>query len=349
MELLKKLYTIHSMSGREKKMRKFIKRWVVQNVPEAVIEYDNSGNVYITKGYSETYPVVVAHLDQVQNDHSRDFQALEVDDIIIGYSPKSRAQQGLGADDKNGIWVGLNCLMKYDAIKAAFFVSEEMGCVGSERANMAFFVDARFVLQCDRRGANDLITTAGWTDLCSKEFVKAIQPELYGYKEANGMLTDVLTLKENGLSVCCLNISCGYYEPHTDYEFTCIPDLLNCLAFVEHIIETCQGVYPHTYSYTPQYPSKYDKKHYKESYDVYDWYGSIPSKLQDDEEHCERTFREIYYDCAKEFIECFPDASSDELYWYLKDSNTGVTFWSDWVKSLYWSIKYELLGCEKPI
>ena len=40
------------------------------------------------------------------------------------------------------------------------------------------------------------------------------------------MMTDVLELKEKGLKVSCLNLSCGYYEPHTDHEFTVKKDLL---------------------------------------------------------------------------------------------------------------------------
>ena len=54
-----------------------------------------------------------------------------------------------------------------------------------------------------------------------------------------------MALKENGLEISCINLSCGYYEPHTDNEFTVKADLLNCLYLIEHIIETCTEVYPH--------------------------------------------------------------------------------------------------------
>ena len=64
-ELLKKLYCIHSKSGNEKKMRRFIKRWISDNVPSAVVTQDNTGNLYITKGDAESYPCLCAHMDQV--------------------------------------------------------------------------------------------------------------------------------------------------------------------------------------------------------------------------------------------------------------------------------------------
>lgn len=251
MELLKKLYSIYSKSRKEENMLDFLINYVWDTEPTAEVDMDKLGNLYITKGKSETYPCVVAHVDQVQDEHSDDFMVVETEDIIFGYSRSKRTQQGLGADDKNGIWVGLKCLHKYDAIKLAFFVGEEIGCVGSRGANMAFFEDCRFVLQCDRRGYDDLITEASCTELCSDEFEKATCASVFGYSKAHGMMTDVMTLKENGLKVSCLNISCGYYQPHTNNEFTVKSDLQNCLEFVQFIIENCLAVYPHEYVYKP--------------------------------------------------------------------------------------------------
>ena len=74
MELLKALYEIHSPSGNEKKLKQFIKKWVASNIEGVECTWDNAGNVYFTKGESETYPVVVAHLDQVQKSHAKDFK-----------------------------------------------------------------------------------------------------------------------------------------------------------------------------------------------------------------------------------------------------------------------------------
>lgn len=245
MELLKQLYKIHSPSGNERTMKKFIRRCVRKHIPGAKIETDKTGNLYIIKGVSETYPCVVAHLDQVQRGHSKDFTPIETKELIFGYSPRNRRQEGLGADDKNGIWIALRCLEKYATLKVAFFVEEEIGCRGSSQANMDFFSDVRFVIQPDRKGYQDLITHIGWMELCSDEFLKATGYEQFGYQETEGAMTDILALKENGLEISCINLSCGYYEPHTDHEFTVKADLLNCLYLIEHIIETCTEVYPH--------------------------------------------------------------------------------------------------------
>lgn len=247
MELLKTLYSIYSPSTGEKKMRRFIKRWIYNNIPGAEVKTDTKGNIYVTKGKSEDYPCIVAHLDQVQKTHSKDFLCIESEEVIFGYSPKNRRQEGLGADDKNGIWIALKCLQKYDHMKAAFFVEEEIGCRGSAASDITFFTDCRFVIQCDRRGSKDLITSISFTKLCSEEFIKATNHQLFGYKTEDGLMTDVLELKERGVEVSCINMSCGYYKPHTDEEFTDKNDLLNCQRFVEHIIENCTEVYPHKY------------------------------------------------------------------------------------------------------
>ena len=328
MELLKQLFCIHSKSGKEGKIRKFIWNWVRQTVPDAKIECDKPGNLYVTKGKSDTYPCIVAHMDQVQERHSKDFIAYEAEDIIIGFSPKHKEQQGLGADDKCGLWIGLKCLQKFDCLKLAFFVGEEVGCKGSGLANMAFFDDCRFVIEPDRKGSEDLITQIGWTPLCSDDFLKDIGFKKFGYKETDGMMTDIEALKDHGLLLSCINVSCGYYKPHSNEEFVYKPALLNCFAFVEHIIKTCTKVYPHidnTAYYEKQnyYGDIYDD-YYSEIYDLLtndpslsfgdieamfkDWYGNKINKIE----------LETSYDQAREDILFWNDEKDGETTKFLK-------------------------------
>ncbi len=267
MKLLKQLYKIHSPSGKEKKLTQFIKQYIKANMPKVTIVTDKIGNMYITKGQNETYPCIVAHLDQVQRIHSKDFTAIETEEIIFGYSPSNRQYEGLGADDKNGIWIALKCLEKYDCLKIAFFVQEEVGCIGSSQADLSFFDNCRYIIQPDRRGHNDLVTSICWMPLCSKDFIKDIKPHKFNYIETEGMTTDVGELKSRGLEISCINLSCGYYEPHTDQEFTVKKDILNCLAFVEQIIEKSQKVYFHT-SEDYHKDEIYDDQRYEEIEDL---------------------------------------------------------------------------------
>lgn len=244
MELLKDLYRISSPSGEESAMTEF----VVKKLQEAGAEcrVDESGNVYAVKGEADTYPCIVSHLDEVHRAHEPGHSVLTLDDyLIFGYNVSSKETEGIGADDKNGIWVCLRAMQEYDVMKCAFFVGEEVGCVGSSKADMAFFDNVRYVLQCDRRGGHDFIIDAAGVELCSDEFIQAVGMEEFCYHEEFGCVTDVMTLKQNGLKVSACNLSCGYYNPHTDSEATDFNDLSRCLDFVRHIIETCTDVYPH--------------------------------------------------------------------------------------------------------
>ena len=267
MQLLKRLYNIYSPSGKEQKMVKFLCSYIRQLPGNISVSKDKFGNLYVVKGKAETYACLVSHIDQVSYcKHSKDFKALETRDIIFGYSPKNKRFENLGADDKNGVFICLECLKKYDSIKVVFFREEETGCRGSSEAAMSFFDDVRFVIQPDRKGNSDLITNISYSELCSEKFLEEVEPEKWGYREENGLMTDVLTLKENGLGVSCINVSCGYYNPHTDEEVTVKKDLMKSLSFIEHIIEDCTDVYPHILDYG--YWGRYDNELEDEIYEM---------------------------------------------------------------------------------
>ena len=316
MKLLRELYAIHSESGHEKKMRKYIRKWIYANVEDVVMTTDSTGNLLVTKGVAEDYPCIVAHMDQVQDKHEGDFHSYIMDGKIFGFSSSAMKMRGLGADDKNGIWVALKCLEKYPVMKCAFFVGEEIGCVGSEKVDMAFFDDCRWVVQCDRKGASDLITVAGGTPLCSDEFLSAIGMEKFGYKEEHGLMTDVMTLKDRGLKVSCINMSCGYYRPHTDEEYTIIEDLENCRAFVEWIVENVRDIYPH------EYEGGYG------GYGIYggcgDWYDDYYDKKWKDYYLEDDQFAEEVYD----YLTWQPNATDEEIYedlkWYTSHKKSEI-------------------------
>ena len=234
MERLITLYNTASPSGREEPMIRLLKAELERmGIPHY---RDRKGNLYAVKGRAKTYPCVVAHMDEVHRRTGKGYAAHIVDGrFVIGYDRKRKKTAGIGADDKNGIWICLKCLEDFKIMKCAFFVQEETGCIGSGEADMDFFADCRFVLQCDRKGDSDLVTRISGMDLCSEEFLERVNPEKYGYRATCGMHTDVYALKRRGLEVSCVNISCGYYKPHTDHEYTVLRDLAKCYRLVRHI------------------------------------------------------------------------------------------------------------------
>ena len=246
MKLLENLYKISSPSGQERTMQKFIIDYC-KKLQDVVALKDKTGNIYITKGEDKTYPCIVAHIDEVHPKNNNKEIVIH-NNVLLGLDRKAMKQTGIGADDKNGIWVALNLLTTQKVLKCAFFVGEEVGCIGSEKANMDFFVNTRFVLQCDRRNAADFITNASNVELSDKDFYDRCHASKFGYKTTNGLQTDVVTLKKKGLKVCAANLSCGYYNPHQESEMTRFDELQNCLALCEHIITTVTEVQPHIYT-----------------------------------------------------------------------------------------------------
>lgn len=234
LNLLKDLYKINSQSGKEEKIRRFLLSYLKKHYTGLKIKVDSLGNIYITKGKTDFYPCLASHMDQVQT-YTGKIYIFRHNHFMIGVGENGQ-QVGLGADDKNGLWIALQMLKYVKAMKCVFFVGEEVGCVGSSKCDMSFFNDVKYVIQCDRRNGGDFINYASGSQLCDSSFVSKELKEKYGYKDQYGLVTDVATLKHNGLKVACCNLSCGYYNPHSSNEFTNIKELINCLNFVREIV-----------------------------------------------------------------------------------------------------------------
>lgn len=267
-------------------------RWLVTrlSVLEDTEFYVHKGNIYVTKGCADAYPCVVAHMDSV-HDIVEDLTAIEIDGKITGFNKVTMEQVGIGGDDKVGIYIAMRCLLDFDNIKVAFFRDEEVGCRGSGDADMGFFKDCKYVLQCDRKGNSDFIINGAGTDLSSaifQEHVSMLLPA-YGYNFEYGSITDVVALKENGLGVSCANISCGYYNPHMDTEYVVVADVERCLELVQGIIGLLDGVYEHEYV-----PTTYTK------------YAYTPAKIKWDDDYCGMCWADrIYHD--ELCYSCFQD------------------------------------------
>lgn len=278
---LKEILSIQTESYNQFRMFAYI----IRELKKLNIEYYTyNGCIYATKGDADIYPCVVSHMDTV-HDIVESLIPIEINGNITGFNDITMEQTGIGGDDKVGIFVALECLSKFDNMKAAFFRDEEVGCSGSYDADELFFSDCSFILQCDRRGNADFITNASGIELSSKEFQSDVLPIIkqYGYNFNNGAMTDVMALKEIGIDISMANISCGYYNPHSPQEYVNIKDVNNVLNMVEEIIYTLGDI---------QYPHKNRKEHtyrknkYKHT-DIFDF-----TYLKDKKHICEYCYKE---------------------------------------------------------
>jgi len=248
MKLLQELYQIHSPSGKEYPLVAFVCQYVKEHIPEAQVRLDSWGNIYITKGDApKGYPTLCCHLDQVQKLHSDDFKVVQTPEMIYGYSEANKRREGLGADDKNGVWICLRCLEECPCLKIFMAVMEEKGMFGSKNADMSFFDDSLYVIEPDSPEGSNVKHDLREIPCSSEDFIHAAAPEEHGFKVVAGKGTDLLALKMNGLQVSCMNVAAGYYHPHKDDEYTLIADLLQSLDYVKFIVSNISQRFPHTY------------------------------------------------------------------------------------------------------
>ena len=92
--------------------------------------------------------------------------------------------------------------------------------------------------------SNDFIKYTNGVQTFSEEHYDLIEPLLdkYGYSFNNGSCTDVGKLRQRGLQVSSHNLSCGYFNEHTDNEVIHIPSMNNALSLAQELLELVQMI-----------------------------------------------------------------------------------------------------------
>ena len=267
--------------------------WAMRN--NVKFEYDDFGNVYLTKGKleeGEFYPCVTSHLDTVQHKQTSYVYANVPLEIITTKMSENDAKHpnshklslpsgGIGADDKAGVLICLSMFDHLPKLKACFFLQEEVGCKGSSALDKEWFKDVAYVI--------------GWDspDLYRGAYASS-QTNLFNYKFYNDHLKEVLdkwglvkgTLNSEPITdvkyirqktnIICMNFGNGGYLAHSDSEYIIIEDtdhalgmgidLVNHLGYEQFILES-------TYS------SKASRTHYFKKDD-----GYVYSKEDEDDD-----------------------------------------------------------------
>lgn len=215
--------SVQSASYETKRMKRFIKKELAKM--DLGHTCDSYGNIYVTKGDADLYPTMVCHIDTV-HEINDDVKVIQVDDKLLAIDTTDCKRYGIGGDDKVGIYITLQMLKHFDNFKAVFFLDEEVGCVGSSQADFTFFDDSTIVLECDRKGINDFVTSITGTTLSDDTLHQDIDHILtkYNRRKVNGGITDVGEIAEKN-TVQVANMSCGYYDPHTANEYIIISEV----------------------------------------------------------------------------------------------------------------------------
>ena len=289
-KLLKQLYLKRSYSGNEEAIRTAITSFL-ENINIPYINYN--GNIL---GFNHPgAPLFSAHLDMVNTERYK--LAPGESEVNEGYvftldnktnirlyrDKDKKCQTSLGADDKNGIWVILQLLQLGKEINFAFCHSEEIGGAGStqiveDEELGEFIANCKYGIIIDRRNAHDIIGYGNSYCMGLDDRLESFAKERgYGYKCAHGSISDADRFSK---IIECVNLSCGYYEPHLSSEYTNLNELWNTLQFCIDMVDNfhyhsvspdrmqsfkkCTSPYKKAVATTYSYYSKWDKSEEKE-------------------------------------------------------------------------------------
>tara|TARA_R110000824_G_scaffold325412_2_gene512338 strand:+ start:647 stop:1642 length:996 start_codon:yes stop_codon:yes gene_type:complete len=245
---LKEVLSIPTISKEEDLMRDYIVAFAINN--NISYKIDNKGNVYLTKGsekmtQAEYYPCVVSHIDTVHFnqkelvENNERLVIFEKDDRLTAYHPTTGEETGIGGDDKCGVFICLSLLERLDVLKAAFFVEEEIGMLGSKEALPEFFENVGYAIQFDAPSANWITEVCSGVKILDEGFKKKVTPILKkgGYTNfSNDPFTDVNQLAQK-FDFNCLNLGCGYYQQHSVKEYVIIEEVKKSLIVGINLID----------------------------------------------------------------------------------------------------------------
>ena len=138
---------------------------------------------------------------------------------------------GIGGDDKCGVFLALEMLDTLDNVKVAFFVSEEIGCVGSRQADPEFFKNVGYAIQYDSPEGDSMSMSLMGDNLFIKDsdFGTKVSPLILEHGITNWArhpYTDVWQIIEK-FNISCLNLAAGYHRYHTDNEYVVVEEVQN--------------------------------------------------------------------------------------------------------------------------
>ena len=178
--------------------------------------------------------MLVAHLDTVHK---------KIPSIIC-YSKDNNymmSPQGIGGDDRCGVFIILSLLRRLPYKPYILFtMGEEVGCVGA-KAFVKWLCDdpealpeLKFIVEYDRKGNNDCV----FYNCDNKDFTKFV--ESFGFKTAIGSSSDIKVIAPE-LGAAAVNLSSGYYNPHTEHEYVCMSDMCDIInASVNMLTAECE-------------------------------------------------------------------------------------------------------------
>ena len=270
-------------------VKKYMKKYLGSHKYN-VVEQD--GFLY-AKG---TVPVLlVAHMDTVHKEQCK---------TIIALDNKLSSPQGIGGDDRCGVFIIMNIIKELHC-SVLLCEDEEKGCIGAykfvsakeeytgengAKASRKYIenLDVNYMVEFDRKGNNDAVFYHG----DNKDFINFVE-DATNFKFATGSVSDISVLMRAS-KLSAVNLSSGYYNAHTTNEYVMYDEMMDTIEAAKALIKTeCPKPFEYvakTYSYTPPVsyssPTKYNPRSYNSTRKFYDgsddYYGNLLDTPYDD-------------------------------------------------------------------
>lgn len=220
-----------------------------------------------------TFPVLLlAHMDTVHKHLPN----------VICYDPEKdrmSSPTGIGGDDRCGIYMILDIVRRYNC-SVLFCEDEEVGGIGARKfieTDLAKELEFNYAIELDRRGRNDAV----FYDCENDDFEDFITKEFY--KTSWGSFSDISVVAP-ALGCAAVNLSCGYYNAHTNEEYVVLSEMEKGIEEVCKILETTTE--EDKFEYVESTYSKWYRTGYSSgSNSVYkgnSYFGSYSSSWYDD-------------------------------------------------------------------
>lgn len=189
-------------------------------------EFYNANDIIFTLDYlyckGDIPVMLVAHLDTVH--FNTPVQIFYDKKYQVVFSP-----QGIGADDRAGVYAILEILKSGYRPFVLFTTYEEYGGIGASRAADKIIPTVDFLIQLDRKGKGEAV----FYETVNKKFKNYINN--FGFIEQYGIFSDISILTPEW-KINSVNLSVGYQHAHCKHEYLDIKHLYYTIDKVKEIL-----------------------------------------------------------------------------------------------------------------
>jgi len=232
-----RLAEINTSDGKEYRILPYL----IQVLSNAGFEVscDENNNIIGRRGYKhgKKLPILCAHSDTVNSNSN--IRIPLVYNAAQKYIHTKNSSQVLGGDDKSGIAIILRLaeMARSKNLKfiAAFTNGEETGR-GARDLNKTIYDMGKYAIVIDRRNDADVVTKIGASKLCSDAFSNWVvkqAPKVIKAQKISSCHSDASPMSQH---LNAVNISCGYYDPHSSKEYVSVVEMYQTMLWVENML-----------------------------------------------------------------------------------------------------------------